>query len=427
MKYIYNEGRIAGLSQYELYIRQLMSTNPEATPMTEREWLTSTLANNLSMILKIPAGTTKGIHDYVLPKGSNLTACTQVFGSLFQGQVTLDQSGYWAIRVGDYGDAISNTQYSYPQTPGTPEYVPYKDDPAQENEIILERAAEFLKIREALVIQPGEWTDAVYPPDPGPEPHPGEIVTWDSPLIDSTPVYDNPSDIVLTTEDDVWLEDTRTGTWEEMIEDLEQYRPKPVNAQKCLNPDFHENGFVRILLTEETVNDVYILLHGFVDKIMLDGEVSFPYQSGQSSRPQDGDFLGPSMFPWACPVVLIISTDIEEALIKRQGETDKKFQAAIDQLYQRTMFLGTLHIVTWDVVLTDEYGDFLITENGDTLLANRQGTVAEMWEEEGEAPIVYYLPWWDEYERDIVSQQDEPLLVPKLGTISEMIAEGGTI
>ena len=533
MKEIFNEGRVVGLSHYEIYVRQLLSLNPEATPMTEREWLTSALANNISMILKIPAGTTKGIHDYVLPENSALTACTQVFGSMFAGEVTVDETGYWATRVDDYGDAISNTEELSPETPGTPDYVPSKYDPTQENTVIAERATEFLKIREALVIQPGDWEDVIYPPDPEPDdeedidddsdiidtgseelgtteeeqddaPEPpapdidyDEIVTWESPLIDSKTIYADPRDIVLTTEYSEWLVENRTGTrremiddlsqyvddpdaeiicwdtplitesddyehpsdiiltteygewiigekWgtrEQMVEDLDQYKedpepgpippeppepPVPVRAKKYLEPDFHKNGFVRVLLTDETTNDLYILLHGFVDKAMLMGEVSFPYQ-GWSNRPQDGDFLGPAMFPWSCPVILTITADVQEALLKKQEELNLELLGLTLNLKYRTMYLGTLHIVTWETPLLTELGDSLLTESGENLMASKSGTAAEMWQEGDEDEILYYAPWLDEYGNDLTTEDREIIWVPKIGTITEMIAEGGML
>lgn len=368
MKMIYNEGRIVGLSQYEIYVRQLMSTNPEATPMTEREWLTSTLANNLSMILRIPAGTTRGVHDYLLPEGCDLAACTQVFGSLFEGQVALDESGFWAIRVDDYGYAISNTESLHPETPGTPEYVPSKEDPTQKDPAILENAREYLKIRETFIIQPGKWEDVVYPPD---------------------------------------------------TEDIEHEK-----AAKYLDPDFHKNGFVRILVTSAIEKDIYILLHGFVDKVMLKGEVSFPYQ-GQSNRPEDGDFLGPATFPWSSPVILIISSDIANALVEYQEEINQKVKADIFDLKCKTLYLGTLHTVTWDAALATEYIDYITNQNNDVILATKTGTVAEMWQDDTPITVLYYVPWWAEDDEDLLAENGDILLAPKIGTLAEMVEEGG--
>ena len=49
---IYNEGRVQGYNAYEIYIRQLLSEFPDAEVPSEKEWLSSILANGLSMILK---------------------------------------------------------------------------------------------------------------------------------------------------------------------------------------------------------------------------------------------------------------------------------------------------------------------------------------------------------------------------------------
>ena len=128
MKEIYNEGRVIGLSAYEAYVRQLLSTHPDATPMTEREWLSAMLAESSSMILRIPAGTTAGYHDYPLPEGSQLCAATIIYASLFRGKIKVDQTGYWATFVTDYGPLFSNTHLKPPVTPGFPEDIPVQDN-----------------------------------------------------------------------------------------------------------------------------------------------------------------------------------------------------------------------------------------------------------------------------------------------------------
>ena len=74
MKKIWNEGRILGMSAYELFVRELLSDNPEATVPSEKEWLSSTLGNGNTMLLKIPSGTSAGWHDYELPSTSFLAA-----------------------------------------------------------------------------------------------------------------------------------------------------------------------------------------------------------------------------------------------------------------------------------------------------------------------------------------------------------------
>lgn len=1033
MKTIYNEGRVVGLSQYELYVRQLLSLNPEATPMTEREWLTNTLANNTSMILRIPAGTSRGVHDYVLPEKSNLCACTTVYGSLFEGEVSLDENNMWATKVESYGDAISNTVDLHPETPGEPEYVPYKEDPSEENPELLERANEFLKIRSALVIQPGDWEDVEDLPDDSSsnssssnsgssteEPSSGTSTTTTTTVSDYSEEDDDEDRILITidgttvTTDLEVVEDSETGakivkliyarsylvsgsgskillsveggvnadikinnltldnsaltgsyfidgdehsilnillrgtstvvggagiartifseiffrgtgkltcslqqsnaivsdgglvsisggtlsiqncvgngiraeynsassysetnglvsitggvteilncqsdgisaenvnlidggleittyfrsasknyfgttaytpsssesynyywpsedykykrinvdtgshtgikvgreartivfldsgsepiiqqasgrftmsggtlivdttktglqanvvtttgynstnegtyiigspsdaincygdvvvtggklklsagkngitcagdldivgdstiinvlsgyegfegqlikigqsgyptikTWtcdngvraaryiltysydtfdgyiandkvnytlriEEpqsdnnfyfydglMISNINstavksvdlpnvvvgtlktvnyraygscieclgsyyQYNaklkcygestgdnppvhttdeymynasgyilttgvgiegeavpksgsgiyltlgtegpaatpaftagqywkivdpsnnmvdfgrvyysgsymvygsplltgegftlsvvnnapglvdddnvpdeidiepepepptppgpepeppepeppvPEPTKAAKYLEPDLSKNAFVRILLSSKVKADTYILIHGFVDKVMYQGEAGFPVQ-GHSNRPEDGDFLGPATFPWSCPIVMLMTTDVQEAVLKAQALKNAELEAATIILKYRTMYLGTLHIVTWDTPLLCEDGEVLLTEDGDYLMAEKTGTVAEMWQEEEEDNIVYYVPWWDDDEEPILTEDGEEIWAPKSGTITEMIIDGGIL
>ena len=57
MRKIYNEGRIQGLSSYEIYAKLHQSVDPNNPPASEREWLASSLAMGASMLLKIEADT----------------------------------------------------------------------------------------------------------------------------------------------------------------------------------------------------------------------------------------------------------------------------------------------------------------------------------------------------------------------------------
>lgn len=467
MKTIYNEGRVVGLSQYEIYVRQLMSTNPEATPMTEREWLTNTLANNTSMILRIAAGTNRGVHDYVLPGNSNLCACTTVYGAMFPGHVKLDENNMWAVSVEDYGDAISNTEALHPEDPGYPEDVPYKEDPSEENVELIGRAMNFIKIRDMMVIQPGHWEDIDYPEDFDTYVH--NIQGSYAPITDDSEPVAPASTTVATDEkpedeEEVIPEefDGHTIYWVETHDEQDRkivvqngvdnllsatrdYRPKPepepeptpepepepepgpvYRKQRYLDPNLNNKGFVRVLLTSKTDNDIYILLNGFVDKTMYRSEMSFQV-GGTSNRPEDGDFLGPAMFPWACPVILTLTTDVEEAIRKEQAQINAEMKAATLVLNYRVLYLGTLHTVTWDTPLLTESGDVLLTEDGEYLMAEKTGTVSEMWQEEEEDQIVYYVPWWTDDEEQILTEDGEDIWAPKNGTITEMIIDGGIL
>ena len=69
---IYNLGRVTGLSAYELNVKHQMEEYPDIPSMTEKEWIAATITAGASLVLKIPAGTAAGAHDYPLPAESSL-------------------------------------------------------------------------------------------------------------------------------------------------------------------------------------------------------------------------------------------------------------------------------------------------------------------------------------------------------------------
>lgn len=350
MREIYNEGRVIGLSQYELYVRQLLSREPEATPMTESEWLANTVSESSSMILCVTKGTSSGVHDYPLPEHSQLCGASVLYATLFQGQVTLAEGSNWAIRVDDYGELISNTDELHPVTPGEPADVPTKEDPQAMPEWLGKRCDNYIKIKSALMVQPGEWSE---------------------------------------NED--------------------------VVASQSLNPDFAKTGFIRLMIQEALTEDVYLLIHGFADKGLVEGGIEI-LQSGKSYRPQDGDFLGPSMFPWACPIYLMVSIDAYDALVRDLRLWEN-----------RVLFLGTLHTIPYGVQMLTQQDEELVTEDSQNLLADAFGTVAQMWQQDGEYDLNYYVQTLTEHSVPLTDQLQEDLLSPKLGTVDEMVEEGGIL
>lgn len=299
MKQIYNEGRVVGLSSYELYVRQFLSTNPEGTPLSEREWLAATIATNKSMILRIPGGTTVGTHDYELPLTSSLRACTVIYGSMFEGSVELSEDGYWATSVTDYNQLINNTASLHPFTPGTPESVPAHEVLWPLSDMIKLRATNYMRIREAAVIQPGRWVEA----PPGSE------------------------------------------------------------LGAILQPDLNRPGFVRVFVTEELTSDVYIHLFGFVNSEIYKGQETV-LVTGETARPQDGDFLGPEVYPWACPVTLLITNAIQKTFKQEIIDT-----------------ISVPYIAKW----MDDHGNYILTEEGQNIDAERFAPISQMWEETQDA------------------------------------------
>lgn len=155
-KEIYNEGRVVGLSAYELYLRHQLSEYPELDPVTEREWLASTLGNGASLILRIPSGTS-GVFERQLPDNSTLCAASNITASVFDGEVTLDATNTWATKVVSYGPLISNTETNHPITPGENDtQVPRGIAWTEEKRAHL---TEYLKVVDGLVYQPGTWEE----------------------------------------------------------------------------------------------------------------------------------------------------------------------------------------------------------------------------------------------------------------------------
>lgn len=114
---IYNEGRVVGLSAYEVYVRHHLSENPETPPASEIEWISSMLGSGSSLLIKLsnetvvkPKDNTDNslqVHQITLPNTSRFCACATIVGSLFFGE---GEGGPICTRVNDYGYAIDNSK-----------------------------------------------------------------------------------------------------------------------------------------------------------------------------------------------------------------------------------------------------------------------------------------------------------------------------
>ena len=153
-KEIYNEGRVVGMSAYEIYLRHQLSEYPDMEPVTEREWLASTIGAGCSMILRIPKDTPSGVFEKQLPDNSTLCAATNITATIFDGEVALDATQSWATKIISYGPLISNTSSSHPSTPG--DTVPVGTEWTEDQ---VSQLKEYMKIVDGLVYQPGIWEE----------------------------------------------------------------------------------------------------------------------------------------------------------------------------------------------------------------------------------------------------------------------------
>lgn len=142
---LYNEGRVVGLSAYELFVKQAIANGVEDVP-TEAQWLTSMIGSGSSLILRVPANTAVGVREYELPNGSNLTAAGVVIASPFIGNCEWD-SGTWATKVTSYGALIENDATKSPSADGNT--VPTADNYTDID--YYNNIGEFVKITDGIV------------------------------------------------------------------------------------------------------------------------------------------------------------------------------------------------------------------------------------------------------------------------------------
>lgn len=251
---IWNEGRVVGYSAYEIYVKQHLAEDPDTPPATEREWLASSLAMGTSMLLQVPdinatgGDKSHGFIDIYLPKDSKLAAANTIVAQWFDGDGSFDIAAGtsttvkpWASRVTDYGQLISNTSSSSPNgTVGPTGTVP-RQTLGELSSAKKAQLADYLKIYDGLVIQPGNWSASSKKP---PE--------------------------------------------KDFSADLSSPYPR-----------------VRLHARGSVTNKPLILLTGFTIRSVLSGTVGTDTVTGSKS-PQDGDFLGPAVFPWAAKIVFVV-------------------------------------------------------------------------------------------------------------------------
>ncbi len=297
---IYDEGRVVGYSAYEIYVKQHLSEDPDTPVASEREWLASSLAMGTSMLLRVPSHEncdedTHWFVDVTLPHNSILAAANTIIGSFFDGDAYFDESrvmscsgkdcledspgtgsytfleiadlqgACWASRVTDYGQAISNNNDLHPErgpiSPREQEYegstiegdpLYYKRLPSQPladwDESKKSRLRNYMKIVDGLVLQPGVW--------------------------------EHRNDNILAPNSD-FSADIRGNTYPTVR--------------------LHIKGKI------EAGKNPLVLLTGFTIRSVLLGTVG-TYSAIETQSSVNGDFLGPSVFPWANKIVFSVPT-----------------------------------------------------------------------------------------------------------------------
>lgn len=309
---IWNEGRVQGLSSYEIYVKQHLSEDPNTPPATEREWLASSIAMGSSMILKVPnvdqGAKEHSFLDIFLPKDSKLAAANTIVAQFFDGECEFGES-QWATRVTDYGQLISNTAESSPSGEiGSEGVVPAQDLSdwtfEQKNKL-----KEYLRIYDGIVIQPGTWIDS-------------------------------------------------------------EVKPPEKDFQANLGSVYAR---VRLHIRGKIENNPYILLTGFTIRSVLAGVVGQDTVT-ESDSPQDGDFLGPAVFPWSSKIVFVVPNSYITYF--DGGGYDRTIEAPTSEGESQTKLIQDTAVIDMqatkpesyyaDDVYLDNMSQFINTENVST-------------------------------------------------------------
>lgn len=263
MKTIYNEGRVVGLSAYEIYVKQFKQDHPDEDPATEREWLASSLAMGNSMLLQlsnveIPEGKDVGVIEIPLPENSKLCAANTIIASqiyadgqyIAPGARVSSEYGsgvyFWYKDLNSIGVLIRNNSSTPKDGYIASNYlttIPPVDNLGRPSEWAKLQLRSYMSIYDGIVIQPGTWktTDA------------------------------------------------------------------SANC-KDFEPDLSKSPVVRLLYNQNFAR-AKILLTGFSISTVIKGESGIDGSIG-TLHPENGDFLGPQSYPWANKIVFSIPSKV---------------------------------------------------------------------------------------------------------------------
>lgn len=295
-KDLYNEGRVVGYSQYELYVKQALasgvsdatSDNGGVTVASEQEWLASSLASGASMILRMPNVKSTiddgySVVDIQLPQNSRLYAANTILAQFFYGEVETSSSvvkvknaykddsseastlnHVWANNVTDYGQGVITNNSSN----GPIGEVSWSDNYGYKYHTDVSHS----------------YTGALVNNDSF------NICSWDDNHIAQLKEYMQIVDGGIV----------HSGKFTKLTK---------TSPKSDLSPDItggeNKEEILRIVFRGTITHHPLILLTGFTIGSVLAGVAGLD-GSVDTDAPEDGDFLGPSIIPWATKVTWVV-------------------------------------------------------------------------------------------------------------------------
>lgn len=99
-----------------------------------------------------------------------------------------------------------------------------------------------------------------------------------------------------------------------------------VPPQKDMSPDMSSYPRLRLSFQSPITSDVYVLLTGFTNRVIVQGMTGID-SSTNTQHPEDGDFLGPSTFPWSNKVIfttpLSLTYYLKDSLVPLEGNDEQ--------------------------------------------------------------------------------------------------------
>ena len=247
-KTLWNEGRVVGYSAYELYVRHAIATDPDHKPASEIEWLSSMIAMGSSMILHIGTDDIDKPHyrDFQLPDNSTLCAANMIIASLF------------------FGHGISNNT---PYQDSESGWITKVDDFGI---LIDNNSSSYPKsdITSSDTVPPSEISKI-------PE-------TVRSSIMEYAKIVDG---IVI-----------QPGTWTDNPN-------KP--PEKDFSPNLTDHPRLRIAFSKRVDHPFFVMFTGFTNRSIISG-LSYTNSAINTASPDNGDFLGPCVFPWASKIMFYV-------------------------------------------------------------------------------------------------------------------------
>ena len=270
---LYNEGRVVGYSAYEIYCRQLYATDPSETPSDEKAWLAASLAMGSSMLLRVGSDDISGSHyrDIQFPSTSKLSAANTIIASFFIGE------GYIGDDVPDTDSVWSTKVTDYGNL------LSNTDD-----------------------LSPSGTTT-----------HSSSIPTKEDVAISDD--VNNQVVSYMNITDGIIIQ---PGTW---------VTNDSAPPTKAFTPTLSDYPMIRLSFADKVETPFYILLTGFTDKGILIAESTLT-SSTDTDNPEDGDFLGPTVFPWSAKIIFSVPPFAMKAVFGNNFKYIRKFPVNSSEL-----------------------------------------------------------------------------------------------